>query len=158
MTMPTLDADALFNFEPLFVACLLLVLALFVQTIRLWWKRGEGARRMNRNRKHGQIGERHAEKLLGHHGFQILKRQVQTSYEYEIDGRPQLARLAADFLVFDGNSRFIAEVKSGDHNASPRARATRRQLLEYQLAFDVDGVLLVDMNQKKIHIVSFPDS
>ena len=37
-----------------------------------------------------------------------------------------------------------------------RHTATRRQLLEYALAYDVDGVLLVDMTAGRLHQVEFP--
>jgi hypothetical protein len=50
----------------------------------------------------------------------------------------------------------VAEVKSGVDSTKVTSRSTRRQLLEYLLAFDVEGVLLVDMQRHAIHEVSFP--
>jgi hypothetical protein len=38
----------------------------------------------------------------------------------------------------------------------PRHGATRRQLLEYRLAFDVDGILLVEPEHALIREVRFP--
>lgn len=46
--------------------------------------------------------------------------------------------------------RFIAEVKTGRIAPSLAYGATRRQLLEYAAAFDVDGVLLVDADRGTI--------
>jgi hypothetical protein len=34
--------------------------------------------------------------------------------------------------------------------------ATRRQLLEYRVAFDVDGALLVDADRGRVSTVTFP--
>jgi hypothetical protein len=52
--------------------------------------------------------------------------------------------------------RLVAEVKSGKIAASLACAATRRQLLEYRLAYDVDGVMLVDMAAGRVHEVRFP--
>ena len=38
-----------------------------------------------------------------------------------------------------------------------RHAATRRQLMEYAIAYDVDGVLLVDMESEKVRRVAFPE-
>jgi hypothetical protein len=35
------------------------------------------------------------------------------------------------------------------------APATRRQLLEYRCAFGVDGVLLVDAEARRVHVIDF---
>jgi hypothetical protein len=78
------------------------------------------------------------------------------TYEVRIDNEPVPIELRADYLVSYGDKRYIAEVKTG--RAAPRidTSATRRQLLEYRIAFDVDGVLLVDAEANRIHAVEFP--
>ena len=62
----------------------------------------------------------------------------------------------ADYLVARNVERYVAEVKTG--RLAPRidTATTRRQLLEYRLAFDVDGVLLVDAESAKVHRIVFP--
>jgi hypothetical protein len=52
--------------------------------------------------------------------------------------------------------RYIAEVKTGRAAVRLDTAATRRQLLEYRVAFDVDGVLLVDAEAGEIRLVEFP--
>ena len=62
----------------------------------------------------------------------------------------------ADLLVSRGARRFVAEVKTGARAPRIETAATRRQLLEYAVAYDVDGVLLVDMEEHTISEVEFP--
>lgn len=73
-----------------------------------------------------------------------------------VDGRHRPVELRADYLVRRGSERFVAEVKTGRVAPCLATAATRRQLLEYRLAYAADGVLLVDMAQRRIHEVVFP--
>jgi hypothetical protein len=59
-------------------------------------------------------------------------------------------------LVRRGGGRYVVEVKSGAVAPRVQTPGTRRQLLEYQLAFDVDGILLFDADRRELHEVSFP--
>jgi hypothetical protein len=51
----------------------------------------------------------------------------------------------------------VAEVKSGKLAPRIETAATRRQLLEYRVAFDVDGVLLVDEEAGRVSEIVFFD-
>ena len=64
--------------------------------------------------------------------------------------------LRADYLVGHGALVFVAEVKTGLKAPRVETPGTRRQLLEYRIAFDVDGVLLVDVDAGRIQAVTFP--
>jgi hypothetical protein len=72
------------------------------------------------------------------------------------DGEPQAIELRADLLVSRAGRRFVAEVKTGASAPRLQTPATRRQLLEYSVAYDADGVLLVDIDAQRIHEVRFP--
>lgn len=63
--------------------------------------------------------------------------------------------LRADLLVRQGARRFVADVKTGAEAPKITTAATRRQLLEYRVAYAVDGVLLVDMASRRVHLVEF---
>jgi len=118
-----------------------------------WW-RGISARRRARR---ARAGERDAETLLAALGFEVLERQARRVLRVEIDGAPCDVELRADLIVRRRGRRLVAEVKTGE--AAPRieTRATRRQLLEYRLAYrDLDGVLLVEPEAGKVHEVVFP--
>lgn len=92
-------------------------------------------------------GEWGAREILVQAGFEVLGRQVAGSWTLHADGQPHTFDLRADYLVTDGERRYIAEVKTGQMATRLSHGATRRQLLEYWAAFDVEGVLLVDADQ-----------
>lgn len=64
-----------------------------------------------------------------------------------VDGARSEHAVRADYLVSRGARRFVAEVKTGSVAPSLAHAPTRRQILEYCLAFDVDGALLVDVER-----------
>lgn len=140
---------------PWLVAALLALVAGW-QSVRLaWLARRPGARARARTRR-ARRGERDAEALLRRLGYRLLERQPQARWDIEVDGRARTVELRADLVVARRGRRLIAEVKTG--RLAPRLDhpATRRQLLEYRLAFGVDGVLLVDMEHGRVHEVRFP--
>ncbi|HVJ90830.1 MAG TPA: hypothetical protein VM580_13585 [Labilithrix sp.] len=101
-------------------------------------------------------GEREAVAILERHGYSVEGAQVTSSYVIEVDGAPVEIALRADYVVRRGPERYIAEVKTG--RVAPRIEtpATRRQLLEYLVAFGASGVLLVDAEAKRVRLVVFP--
>jgi hypothetical protein len=133
------------------VALLLLVAALGL-AIRRWYVR----LCLRRKWSHARVVERQAARLLEEHGYVVLGSQVETSYTLLVDGEATEIKLRADYLVSRAGRQFVAEVKSG--TVAPRldTAATRRQLLEYRVAFQVDGVLLVDGESRRVHEVTFP--
>ena len=106
----------------------------------------EGARTLAAaaRRSRAADGEAGAFRLLERAGYEVLERQVPGSWTVRADGEALTFGLRADYLVAAAGKRYIAEVKTG--RLAPRLShgPTRRQLLEYGAAFDVDGVLLVD--------------
>jgi len=105
---------------------------------------------------HAQKIEQQAAGLLGDLGYQVLDSQVETTYTLLVDGEPSTVTLRADYLVARSGRRFVAEVKSGQVAPRIETAATRRQLLEYGVAFQVDGILLVDGESGTVHEVTFP--
>lgn len=134
---------------------LLLAFAL-VQSFRLWWRSWVKRRALALARERGAQGEVRAELLLRRLGFGIVGRQVAITYGLALDGERIAVDLRADYVVSKDGRRYVAEVKTG--RLAPRidTPATRRQLLEYRLAFDVDGVLLVDADSDRVRAVEFP--
>ena len=112
--------------------------------------------RAYRSRRLGKRGEREARSLLAAAGFSILDAQTTRRYRVRVDGKELQVDLRADFVVERRGATFVAEVKGGPVVNDPLHTPTRRQLLEYEVAFDVDGVLLVDTPRRKIWRVAFP--
>ncbi len=102
------------------------------------------ARRVARSRRLGVRGEALGRRVLERHGYRVLREQVTGSVRLRVDGEVQVFVVRADALVARGRRRYIAELKGGPAVATVGHRGTRRQLLEYAHAFDVDGVVLVD--------------
>jgi hypothetical protein len=133
-----------------------LVLCVLVMAMRLWWWQGRGHRRAVRRAARAGRGEVEAEALLEAHGYTVLERQVRCLWWICVDGEEEEVELRADLLVEREGNRFIAEVKTGQRAPDPAFPPTRRQLLEYRLAFDPYGVLLVDVEAGDIYEVDFP--
>jgi hypothetical protein len=130
-------------------ALLALVLA---RLVRAW----RGSWRARRRAARAGAGEDAAAALLRRAGFRIVAQQARTWWEPRIDGEPHRTELRADYLVEAGGELLVAEVKTGDAAPSLATAATRRQLLEYHVAFEADGVLLVCPERGAIHRVEFP--
>lgn len=134
------------------VGAVVLVTLLVARAIRNFVRGVRARRRMKRARR----GETRAEKLLRKRGYRVEGRQVPTRFTFHVDGTPRDVELRADLLVRRSGRRYVAEVKTGTLAPDPGHRATRRQLLEYAVAFDADGLLLVDADRGNVHEVVFP--
>lgn len=130
-------------------ALVALVLARWLRTWRGSWRAKARARRAGG-------GEADAAVLLRRAGFTIVARQARIWWTPLVDGEPHETELRADYLVEAGGALYVAEVKTGDEAPQLSTAATRRQLLEYHVAFGADGVLLVCPERGAIHRVEFP--
>lgn len=139
--------------QALILALLALVLALALG----WWRASRRWSRASRRRnQRAQRGEAEAERLLEEAGYEILDRQVPATWTMIVDGEPIEVGVRADLWVGRGDLRFVAEVKTGRAAPDPTLPATRRQLLEYQVAFEPDGLLLVDAEAGEILEIELP--
>jgi hypothetical protein len=136
-------------------AGLLLVGATLWLSARL---RGWGRwRAVSARRQRAAQGEARAEVLLARLGYEVEARQVEAAWAVEVDGEAAPIRVRADLLVRRGARRWVAEVKTGEVAPLITCASTRRQLLEYRLAYpEVDGVLLVRPERDQVHEVRFP--
>ncbi len=135
---------------------LVLVATIVVVVTLAWWLSGRPARAIRRRARRAARGEDRAERLLARAGYSIEARQVVRRWPMVVDGDAVEATLRADLIVRRRRRRYVAEVKTGSVATNPTDPATRRQLLEYRLAFDVDGVLLIDMERRRILPIEFP--
>ncbi|MCB9729201.1 MAG: hypothetical protein H6744_19385 [Deltaproteobacteria bacterium] len=137
---------------------LALVLALVAGALGgLWLARRRVARAVERSRALGTRGESEAERLLIEAGYAVVRRQASEALAMLVDGEAHPASVRVDFLVSRDGRLYAAEAKGGLAASEPTWSPTRRQLLEYTVAFDVDGVLLVDAARGRIHHIRFPD-
>ncbi|MEM8882694.1 MAG: hypothetical protein AAGD14_01335 [Planctomycetota bacterium] len=113
-------------------------------------------RRAARSRRQGRRGEARAIRLLRRAGYRVVATQPTAKASVRVDDRLEEYALRGDFLVRRRRRLYLAEIKGGAESAGVHHRATRRQLLEYACAFEVDGLLLVDTENGAVHTISFP--
>ncbi len=134
-------------------AWLLLVIAI---ATFIWGLRRLRRYRRSRIAKKALSAERTALRLLRCNGYVILDTQVRQIWPVRHGEHHLDVNLRADALVRRGNRHFIAEVKSTSLVADLKHGPTRRQLLEYAVAYGTDGVLLIDMHAERVEEITFP--
>ena len=145
----------LLSLHPWLLIGAVLVAIVLVQAARISWRRAATRLRWQQKRTRARAGEEDAERLLSNSGFRVLRRQYRQPWTIAVDGSTEQVELRADLLVEKGSKQYVVEVKTGAIAPNIRTAATRRQLLEYRLAYDVDGALLVDMEKRRIHRIDF---
>ncbi|HEY5926204.1 MAG TPA: PD-(D/E)XK nuclease family protein [Kofleriaceae bacterium] len=120
-----------------------------------WLRSWRGSLRAKQRAARACAGEDAAELLLEDAGFTIVERQARVIWAPIVDGEPIAMELRVDYLVEQHGQLLVAEVKTGDEAPSVETAATRRQLLEYHIAFAADGVLLVCPERGAIQRVRF---
>lgn len=130
--------------------------ALLALLVTRWLRAARGSWRARRRAGRAVAGEDTAAGMLRRAGFKIVARQARAWWSPLVDGEPHETEVRADYLVEAGGEVLVAEVKTGEEAPQLATAATRRQLLEYQIAFAVDGVLLVCPERAVIHRVEFP--
>ena len=141
--------------ELLVIALAIAIAAALIQTLRLWWRRASLTRGLRARAAHALDGEERAHGLLVGLGYDVLARQAPSAWSLSVDGAALRVDLRADYLVAKGGRTFVAEVKTGRVAPNIESPATRRQLLEYRFVFDVDGVLLVDVDAARVREIAF---
>jgi hypothetical protein len=131
--------------------------ALFLLGVALLrWLAARGRSRHARARARIALaGEASAEGLLAAAGFTVTARQVAHLWLVAVDDELHETALRCDFLVARAGERWVAEVKTGEVAPRLSTAATRRQLLEYQVAYGAAGVALVDATSGVVHEVRF---
>jgi len=105
--------------------------------------------------KRAKRGEVEAIKLLENKGYSIIGIQEKKTIVTWINGKPRNNHLTVDLIAKRRGKIYIVEVKTGKKASSPLLAGIRRQLLEYFLAFNPHGIILVDMEKKALHEISF---
>lgn len=146
------------NHEAAVLAIVALASAVLVLVLGRLVRRWRGSRRARYRAARAAAGELDAAVLLRRAGFRIVAVQARTRWAPLVDGEPHEIELRADYLVEARGELLVAEVKTGDEAPQLATAATRRQLLEYHVAFAADGVLLVCPELGAIHRIEFPSA
>ncbi len=151
-----MDLDAVPK-EALVVALGLALVVVVVQAVRAWSVRSARRRAILARVDRAMDGERRAAAWLEARGFRVLGAQVAGAYPLAVDDVEMEIGVRADYLVEKDGARYVVEVKTGGVATRLETPATRRQLLEYLVAFDVAGVLLFDAEAERVRAVTFPE-
>lgn len=146
--------------DALVLAIAVLAGALVALVLGRWLRGWRGSRRAKVRAARAGAGEDGAARMLREAGYTIVARQARTWWTPIVDGEPHELELRADYLVEADGELLVAEVKTGDEAPRLETAATRRQLLEYHVAFSIaygaGGLLLVCPERGTIHRVEFP--
>ena len=134
----------------LFVSGGLFCLVLFIK-INNWLR----AKRLKKRFSKSRQAEKEAEKILRKNGYTIIDAQKSKPLLMTIGNRIHRYLVRIDYLVRKRGKVFVVEVKSGEKIPYITNRETRRQMLEYYLAYQPCGILLLNMKNKNISEVKF---
>lgn len=93
--------------------------------------------------------------FLEKHGYRIEAVQESKEVITEVDGKSKKNKVIADYIVKKGKKKYVVEVKTGKQTDKITASGIRRQLLEYFLIFQPHGIILLDMENKKLQHINF---
>jgi hypothetical protein len=132
---------------------------LFIGVVSVWIFNFVNKRIINFNRtkrlKRGKDAEHGAKRILEKSGYSIHDYQPALNYHFQVDKKSLQVNITPDFIVKKNGVKYIVEVKTGDTAGNPNFSATRRQMLEYNLASELP-VLFVNMDELTIEEVRFP--
>ncbi|HEY3354748.1 MAG TPA: hypothetical protein VGQ83_15955, partial [Polyangia bacterium] len=130
-----------------------LVLVWLVAAARRAWRRRRDVRRVRR----GHAGERRGRALLEAAGWRVRRAHPPGELRVAVDGEDFAQPLTADYLCERAGRVLPAEVKTGAA-ADLAESATRRQLLEYAVAYGAGATLFVDADEGTVSEVVFAAS
>jgi Holliday junction resolvase len=116
-----------------------------------WINSNKLKKRFSRSR----LAEKDAEKLLQKKGYAIVDIQKSKPILITIGDKIHRYLIRIDYLVRKKGKVYVVEVKSGEKNPYITNRETRRQMLEYYLAYQPNGIILLNMRNKSISEVKF---
>jgi hypothetical protein len=142
--------------SPLVWAAVVLLLLSAGLLVRVWWQEGLASRRSKKRLARAIKGEIEGEAFMRTLGYRVVAVQPEYVWDLMVDGKPAKVVLRPDLIVEKDGCRYVADVKTGRYAPDPLSSSTRRQLLEYFLALKVDGVLVVDIESRRIRSLEFP--
>lgn len=134
----------------LFISGGIICLILYIK-ISNWLKAERLRKRFSKSRQ----AEKEAEKILKKNGYAIIDVQKSKPLLLTIGDKIHRYLVRIDYLVRKKGKVYVVEVKSGEKIPYITNRETRRQMLEYYLAYQPSGILLLNMKNKSISEVKF---
>jgi len=98
--------------------------------------------------------EAEVEKLLAANGYKIVEKRKKAPIITYVDDKAFLGFVLVNYIVKKDSRTFAAEIKTPEES-DPTESNLRRKLLELGFAAKADGIILLDLDQKKIQKISF---
>ena len=134
----------------LFISGGIICLILYIK-ISNWLRTKRLRKRFSKSRH----AEKEAEKILKKNGYAIIDAQKSKPLLITIGDKIHRYLVRIDYLARKRGKVYVVEVKSGEKIPYVTNRETRRQMLEYYLAYQPSGILLLNMKNKSISEVKF---
>jgi Holliday junction resolvase len=113
------------------------------------------AKRLRKRFSKSRQAEKEAEKILKKNGYAVIDAQKSKPLLITIGDKIHRYLVRIDYLARKRGKVYVVEVKSGEKIPYITNRETRRQMLEYYLAYQPCGILLLNMKNKSISEVKF---
>lgn len=100
-------------------------------------------------------GTKDTENLLRKAGFKILGKNLREVVITSVDNKDHFGYVEADYTVTKDRKKYAVMIQSKEEISDPADPLLRPKLLELNRAFLLDGVLLVNPEKEKMHIMRF---
>ncbi|MFO7245855.1 MAG: hypothetical protein FWJ62_00945 [Thermaerobacter sp.] len=133
-----------------------LILGLLAAAAGIWayWRRARPSARPARRGIEGSRRHQQAAALLEELGYTAWDQVPAVTLTTRVDGRAHTTEIQADLLASQGGRTYVVHL-SGGETRRVTTRAGRRGLLEYVIAYRPDGILLVDLDRRRVRRVEF---
>tara|TARA_R110001592_G_scaffold307299_1_gene580504 strand:- start:44475 stop:45083 length:609 start_codon:yes stop_codon:yes gene_type:complete len=129
--------------------------SLIVLVLNYKWTQFKKTRLRKKRFARGAKMEEKAALVLKRKGFDVDASQAVFYHDYKANGIDKRAKLEVDYVVSKNGKTYLIEVKSGAVATQIENKATRRQILEYSVAIENDGVYLLDMETESLQKIEF---
>lgn len=134
----------------IFLVGIIIGALLFCKGYKIWHSYSVSRRVLNAGK-----AEAAARKFLEAEGYTILAVQERVPIITKVNGKANKSHIQADLIVQKGKETFVVDVKTGEVAQRPASPENRRQLLEYFLVYRTDGVIILDMDSRKLYKMEF---
>ncbi len=88
-------------------------------------------------------------------GFSVMALQVRRKLKLRIDKEPRRIDIPAHLLLNRDGKRYVGMIGAKDETLDPANPGTQLKLFQFRSAYRVHGVVLLDVEGKKIVLVEF---
>lgn len=99
--------------------------------------------------------EKEGEAILEKRGFKILEKRLSSPVITLVSGKSHMAESTADFLAEKERKKYLVHLHGGSISADLNDPALRRKLIENEVVYQPDGLILVDLVDKSLQEISF---